>query len=453
MPTVIVPVGLDMGPVYDEEGPPDRAPLWYEVHLGGDPQQLNPDGYTAWLGAFHNPDQHANHEVNRECLEQYLRGNAAGPAGRLADPGPLVQTLLDLSLLIEFDPDKTDMEYLFGPMRLYPRAAGLGNTSAEPDQYRIGYVDHPFAQVSELVYELWSFSLTMPSLWTACAEASESLKTQLGPGDEPVDYPTEELARDVAYDLPLLLSSGAAILDLINYEPPKVEPAELERRARLSVSRRSDPSAREVIVPVGLAMGQDFATADPPERWEVHFGYDTERLSFDEARVWASAGLQLEKHARHEVTRDSLRRYLEEQEPDLRKPDAVIAELLKRGLLLEYDPFGAGMEDLFRAYQVYPLGDGMGCTAADPAQFWVGIAGDRQVALSPHAYTIWSYSATGPSLWDACTTLADGLDEDLDSSEQPYNFDPGDIARDFAAHLPALVASGCAFLDPLNYRI
>lgn len=453
MPTVIVPVGLDMGPVYDEEGPPDRAPLYYEVHLGGDPQQLNPEGYTAWLGAFHNPDQHANHEMNRERLEQYLRDNVAGPVGRLSDPGPLVQTLLDVSLLIEFDPDKSDMEYVFGPMRLYPRAHGLGSTSTVPDQYRIGYVDHPFAQVSELVYELWSFSLTMPSLWTACEEVSNALRTQVRPGEEPVDYSAEELARDVAYTMPLLVSSGAAILDLINYEPPRVEPAELDRRARLLVSRRSDPSSREVIVPVGLAMGQDFAESGPPEHWEVHLGYDRPRLAFDEARVWGSAGLHLEKHARHEVTRYSLRRYLEQNEPDLRKPDAVIAELLKRGLLLEYDPFGADLEELFRAYQVYPLGDGMGCTADDPAQFWVGIAGDRQVALSPHAYTIWSYSMTGPSLWEACTTLATGLDEDLDPGEQPYNFDPEDIARDFAAHLPPLVAAGCAFLDPLNYRI
>lgn len=217
MPTVIVPVGFIMGPEFGSDGPQDRPPQHYEVHFGGDPQDLSEEEFATWAGAFVDPTRHANLEVDRKALEEFLR-NDDGLVGRMADPVPLVSALLERGLLIEFDPLEGDLQELFTNLRLFPQGQGLGSTPEDPALYRIGFGPQPVARVTSNVYQLWSYSLTFPALWDACVDMAEAANTELEPGEEPLGIQPVELAREVAAAIPLLVSSGAAFIDPLNYD-------------------------------------------------------------------------------------------------------------------------------------------------------------------------------------------------------------------------------------------
>ncbi|MQA03530.1 MAG: hypothetical protein GEV07_12695 [Streptosporangiales bacterium] len=216
MPTVIVPVGFVMGPEFGPDGEPDREPLHYEVHFGGDPQNLTTDEFVAWAGAFTDPPRHAELQVNRKSLEEFLRTDN-GLGGPLADPASVVTGLVERGLLVEYDPLEGPLEELFRGLRLFPQGQGLGSTPDEPTQYRIGFAGQPIASVSSNAYQLWSYSLTFASLWDACVDMAEAA-TNVEPGETPIDVDAETLVREVGSAIPMLVSTGAAFLDPLNYE-------------------------------------------------------------------------------------------------------------------------------------------------------------------------------------------------------------------------------------------
>lgn len=134
--------------------------------------------------------------------------------GPLTDPAPLVSSLLERGLLVEFDPIAGPLQELFGRLRLLPQGQGLGSTPDDPARHRIGFGGQPVAEVTSNVYQLWSFSLTFPSLWDACVDMAAAADA----GSGALDVSPEALAREVGAAVPLLVSAGAAFLDPLNYE-------------------------------------------------------------------------------------------------------------------------------------------------------------------------------------------------------------------------------------------
>lgn len=442
MPNVVVPLGFDMGSIFAEDGPYDRSPSWYEVHLGGHPQQLNAEQYTAWLGAFHDVAAHADLAVDRAALERHLRTAAQGPAGQLPNPGPIVDGLLERELLLEYDTDHAG-EDVFSTLRLLPRAHGLGSTVDRPDRYRIGYPGRPLAQVQALVYQLWSLSLTYPALWYAFEEIAGADVWQLASGDRKPG--PEQVGSEVGAALPLLVSSGAAFLDLVNYEPPELTARTLDGQA-------AKDGEEPVIVPVGLNLGQDFALrADGAVApWLVHHGMDWAELGPEETVVYQAAFSRpgpfdspggLNRQSLAEAVRAA---------GGPTKAEAVIADLVDRALLVEFDPRSGSLERLFSSIQLFPLARGFGNTTDHPERYWIGVDAP-EIWVSGEAYSIWSYSLTGPSLWAACADFATGVDKDLAPGDEPLNYTADELAHMIAPALPGLVAHGCAFIDPVNY--
>lgn len=449
---VIVPVGFDMGPVYDDEGPMDRSPMRYEVHLGGGPEDLTATEYTVWRAAFADPVAHAELKVDRARLERYLRDQGHAPAGRIDDPAPVVSSLLERDLLLEFDTDG-DLEDPFGIRRLYPRAPALDSDRDDPVFHNIGFDDEPICEIPPNVFTAWAYGMTEATLWAACEMVAELADADLKPGQEPLNLSTADVAKQVALNLPYLVSSEAAFLDLLNYEVPRnIEPVPLPRvDATTGLTDRSP-----VIVPVGLRLGYEYFEVEPArfddELLRVHVGEQLLELPDDEAAVWTAAFADPIRHGGHEVTRSSLAADLRDH-PLVADPVAVIERLLDRELLVEFEPVDGPLEGLFRAIQLYPLGEGLGNSPDDPRMYRIGNRGESCVAVPPEVYAIWSYSLTGRTLWSACVDLAEGYDEDLRPGEEPAGFAPEEFARDVAAVLPALIASRCAFIDPLNYVI
>ncbi|WP_431877451.1 hypothetical protein [Micromonospora marina] len=208
MPTVIVPVGLNLGPSYRYVTPPDLTPEYWEVRLGNDSEELTDEEFQVWGRAFLDPERHARLEVNRETLQRDVIAAGNGPA----NPGPVIERLLDRGLLIEFDPD-SELEKPFRRIKLQPLAEGMGNTPEEPDRRHIGHNGVSLLKVTSAVYGIWAFSSTEASLWEACVGLDEDNQRDLQTGMDLERLTAAEASRQVAITIPVLVASGCAFLD------------------------------------------------------------------------------------------------------------------------------------------------------------------------------------------------------------------------------------------------
>jgi hypothetical protein len=207
-----------------------------------------------------------------------------------------------------------------------------------------------------------------------------------------------------------------------------------------------------VIVPVGLYLGPSYRYVTPPdptpEYWEVRFGADSGELDADEYRVWATAFLDPKRHERLEINRSSL--LLDLIVADRGPTDAVgvLDRLLEQGLLLEYDTDGS-LEKAFSRIRLFPLAEGLGNTPEEPDRYRIGHNGVSLVEVAGVVRGLWAASSLDPSLWHACA----GMDEDnrqaIAAGEDLERLTADEAARQIAITMPMLIASGCAFLDPV----
>ncbi len=208
MPTVIVPVGLNLGPSYRYVTPPDPNPEFWEVRLGNESEELTDDEFQVWGRAFLDPERHARLEVTRETLQRDLLAAGAGPA----NPGPVIEQLLDRGLLIEFDPDG-ELEKPFRRIKLHPLAEGMGNTPEEPDRRHIGHGGASLVKVSGVVYGVWAFSAAEGALWDFCLGLDEDNLRDRQAGMDLERLTAAEAAHQAAVTIPMLVASGVAFLD------------------------------------------------------------------------------------------------------------------------------------------------------------------------------------------------------------------------------------------------
>ncbi|MFV2105092.1 hypothetical protein [Micromonospora sp. LOL_015] len=206
-----------------------------------------------------------------------------------------------------------------------------------------------------------------------------------------------------------------------------------------------------VIVPAGLSMGPRYRYVRPPdptpECYEVHLGDDLVELTETEAAVWAAAFLYPDQHAKLAVNRDSLVRMLETAPKPEPQAARYVDDLIARGLLVEFDPDG-DLQPVFSRHKLLPLAQGLGSTPEAPHQHAIGVGDQPIVALPNHVYGLWSFSYLLPNLWEACVYYADDSEHVADGG-RPLGDSGKSIAKDLAQHLPVLLASACAFLDPL----
>jgi hypothetical protein len=203
-----------------------------------------------------------------------------------------------------------------------------------------------------------------------------------------------------------------------------------------------------VIVPVGFTMGPRYRAVWPPdpvpECYEVHLADRIEELTYDEVAVWGTAFLNPDLHSRLEVDRRSLVDLVAAAPRGGRRADQMVDHLLDRGLLLEYDTDGP-LEPMLARHRLLPLGEGLGSTPDEPRLHRVGHGGQAVVALPIDVFTQWAFAFLHPNLCAACVYLA-GHGEC--AARVQAELTPDALARDLARHLPVLITSGCAFIDP-----
>jgi hypothetical protein len=208
MPRIVVPVGFNLGARHRYVSPPDPQPDSYEIHLGAEIVELAADEAAAYAFAFLDVERHATLKVTREWLIQAMR-TAPQPQ---PDAERLVNGLVDRGLLLEFDPDGP-LESVFRRYRLFPTAEGMGTTAEEPEYYRMGHLGQPLVAVPNDTYMMWAFSYLHPNLWEACAYYAKADVEELEEGEEPIGLTAEGIARQVATNLPMMVTTLCAYVD------------------------------------------------------------------------------------------------------------------------------------------------------------------------------------------------------------------------------------------------
>jgi hypothetical protein len=208
-----------------------------------------------------------------------------------------------------------------------------------------------------------------------------------------------------------------------------------------------------VIVPVGLSMGPRFRYVRPPdpvpECYRIHLYDDLVELSETEAAVWATAFVDAERHAELTVNRASLVEFLARVPRPEPRAAEIVDDLIGRGLLVEFDTDG-DLEDVFRRHRLLPLGQGLGSTADEPHLHRIGFANQPVLALPSDTYGLWAFSFLHRNLWEACAHYAAADEQEREEGEDPIGLTASGVAREVALNAPMMIATSCAFLDPVS---
>jgi hypothetical protein len=140
-------------------------------------------------------------------------GDLAAPWGRdqiaaaakVADPGPVIDRLLQDGLLVEV----TDRAAFAKAHKAVPILIALGNTPEEPDRFGIGMFGlDPVITVPHLVYELWQWGTISVSVWAVCEAYATATARATGTATS-----TDDVLAEYVAALPGLVGSNAVYLD------------------------------------------------------------------------------------------------------------------------------------------------------------------------------------------------------------------------------------------------
>jgi hypothetical protein len=116
---------------------------------------------------------------------------------------------------------------------------------------------------------------------------------------------------------------------------------------------------------------------------------------------------------------------------------------------VERRPKGS-LEKAFRRYKLFPIAEGMGNTPDEPERYHIGHNGSSLVKTTPIVYGIWAASCLEQSLWHACAGMEKDHQRDLDAGMDLEPMTAERTAHNVAISIPMMIASGCAFLDPVG---
>lgn len=208
-----------------------------------------------------------------------------------------------------------------------------------------------------------------------------------------------------------------------------------------------------VIVPVGLSLGPLYPIVEkpdksaPPEFCDVMFRQDMARLTPSEYVVWTSAFADAKRVQRLELGREALAAAVPRSTRKAADVDAIVDDLVKRELLLEYE-VGDGLgEDVLRRLQLYPAAHGLGNEAGDPDWFHIGTRKEVLISVTALVYGLWASSRQEASIWDTCVKLCEDNAQAISEGEDLDEMSLTEPLEALSNNIPLLVTSGCAYVD------
>lgn len=174
-----------------------------------------------------------------------------------------------------------------------------------------------------------------------------------------------------------------------------------------------------------VTVGQSVGAVGAGDVMTVRVGADYLDLSGDEYLVWLlSMGVEDPTELRDIAGAERLD-----------DPDALVARLVERGLVVVFDD-ETDLREVFSRYRLIAQGYGLGDDPAEPGSFTVAnLDGSPRIRLGLVMYSVWSASWLG-SLWDACEALAEESGRSV-----------ADVARVVAHDLPLVVGCRAGLVD------
>jgi hypothetical protein len=213
---VLIPVGHSLGPEHLSD------PLVYVLRVGWGRVELTEEEFTVWLRAHGviPPESPAAQAVAERRLITEVgplsaaRSDvAASLVDHARDPDAAIETLLSRGLLRQVRPGSEDLLAFARDHRVLPLAQGLGNSTENPELYRVGAGPVTLATLGLGGYLLWARGGLDGSLWESC-EALSAIVEQTGEArSDPAD-----LLRSFFEALPGLLASGSLCIDVVPRE-------------------------------------------------------------------------------------------------------------------------------------------------------------------------------------------------------------------------------------------
>lgn len=194
----------------------------------------------------------------------------------------------------------------------------------------------------------------------------------------------------------------------------------------------------KIIVPVGYPMGvrHPIDEQDEPAYFEVLVGRDQAKLSEPASRLWSLAFSDPEAHRELRFTRQ----HLEQVAANAGLTDmGMMEEMLKGGLLVEYDDTERSSIDFLKRHNLHPTGSGVGNTPDDPSMFNVAVGNGIVLTLQHDLFVLWSGSIRFASLWDSV--------RDYSKHRGNAPLSTNELGVLFAATIPAILAAGAGYLD------
>jgi hypothetical protein len=183
-----------------------EAGVAHQVRRGATFHDLTDEQFAVWAAAHGTPDAVRDDVTwRRQAVEEHPQVTG------LADAGEMIDELIKLGLLVEVTPGSDRALEFARSHRLVPLMLGLGNSSAQPDIFGIGFLNQPVLEVSFGIYDLWQWSTMDDSLWTTCANAADVARR--GGTEDPDSVDPARLLTGFLPSLHALLVPNAAYLD------------------------------------------------------------------------------------------------------------------------------------------------------------------------------------------------------------------------------------------------
>ncbi|GAB3938222.1 hypothetical protein GCM10029976_052400 [Kribbella albertanoniae] len=158
---LLIPVGHDLGVMWSGAGDERRQ----QVRIGTEVMELDDEDFVIWLLAHGVGDE--DRPTRSSLLE---RATALGLPTATSEPA-LDRFLAD-GLLVRVDPEGDNALEFARNHQLFPLVQGLGPDPEQPWLQLVGILNHPMAQVSSALYDVWAWSQLAPELWTGCEDAA-----------------------------------------------------------------------------------------------------------------------------------------------------------------------------------------------------------------------------------------------------------------------------------------
>lgn len=202
-----------------------------------------------------------------------------------------------------------------------------------------------------------------------------------------------------------------------------------------------------LVLPVGHYLGPVHPARDtPPSHHAVRIGWEQARLANqDQLDVWLLAHGVPAQLDQQPWTRESLLRTADET--GVGNPDAALADLLGRRLVIEVALDEDSALTLARTYRLLPLLVGLGTGPGEPLDV-IGIPGLLMaLRAEPRVFELWQWAHLWPDLWSACAAVAEASADSADAGLSADRLDDDGLVSFGFGAAQTLIAHGAAYLD------